>query len=135
MARNKLVTETHTLVYPKGLLQPEDLINSYPLPGFKRRWHALGLDDEDFRALEILVMIDPKRYPVVARTGGLRKARFSPPNWNVGKSGALRVGFAYSEMESKIIWITVYAKHGQADISAAERKQIKKFLASAWRRT
>jgi hypothetical protein len=135
MARNNLVTETHTLRYPKGLMSPEDLVNSYPLRGFKRRWDALGLTEHDLRALEILVMIDPKRYPIMRGTGGLRKCRFSPPGWNVGKSGALRIGYAYSEMESKILWVTAYAKHDKADLEPTERKEIKKMLALAWGRT
>src|SRR5437016_552270 len=122
----KVVTETRTLSYPKGLVNPEDLVNFHPLPGFARRWAQLGLTDEDLRALEVLIMLDPRRAPIIRGTGGLRKIRFVPPGWNVGKSGALRIGYAYSEYESAILLVTAYSKHDKANMSAAERRDTKK---------
>jgi hypothetical protein len=79
-------------------------------------------------------MLGPKHAPVVKGTGGLRKIRFSPPGWNVGKSGALRIGYAYSERESIVLLVTAYAKHDKADLKPAERAAIKKGLRAAWKR-
>ncbi len=130
----KLVHETHTLSYPKGLCNPEDLINFVPFPGFKRRWDELGLTDLDLDALKVILMINPRHAPIVKGAGGLRKIRFSPTAWNVGKSGALRIGYAYSEAESVVLLVTVYSKHDKAEISFRERREIKVLLREAWKR-
>ena len=40
---------------------------------FERRWKALGLDDDDLRALEFAIQADPDRHPVIRiRTGAIR---------------------------------------------------------------
>lgn len=134
MALGDSVTETHTLSYPKGLINPEDFANFVPFPGFKRRWSESGLTDLDLEALKVLIMINPKQAPVMKGTGGLRKIRFSPPGWNVGKSGALRIGYAYSESRSIVLLVTVYAKHDKANLSPKECQDIKALLRIAWSR-
>ena len=42
---------------------------------FSRRWDEMGIGDETLRLLELDIMSDPKKYPVIKGTGGLRKAR------------------------------------------------------------
>jgi hypothetical protein len=134
MAKSKLVTETHTLCYPKGLLNPDDLCNFFLMPKFQRQWAEYGLTDIDLIALKVLIMIDPKRAPIMRGTGGLRKIRFVPPGWNTGKRGALRIGFSYSESESVVLLVTAYAKHDKANISPKERREIRVMLKEAWAR-
>lgn len=57
---------------------------------YTEAWERLGLDSDDLLVLQESILDDPKRYPVVPGTGRLRKIRFAPPSWNVGKSGAIR---------------------------------------------
>lgn len=40
---------------------------------FSRNWDELGFDDEDLRMLELDIMNNPQKYPVMKGTGGLRK--------------------------------------------------------------
>ena len=56
---------------------------------FSRNWDELGFDDEDLRMLELDIMNNPQKYPVMKGTGGLRKARISLDN--KGKSKGARV--------------------------------------------
>src|SRR5258706_5982738 len=130
----KLVTERGILSYPKGIVNPEDLLNFYPFPGFEKRWAALGLTPKDQRALEVAIMTGPKNSQMIKGTGALRKIRFAPRDWNVGKSGALRIGYAYSEQESIVLLVTAYSKHDNADLSPSERRKIKRLLKEAWKR-
>lgn len=40
---------------------------------FSRNWDELGFDDEDLRMLELDIMNNPQKYPVMKGAGGLRK--------------------------------------------------------------
>ena len=42
---------------------------------FSRRWDELGFDDDDLKKLELDIMNNPDKYPIMQGTGGLRKAR------------------------------------------------------------
>ena len=95
---------------------------------FVRSWESLGLVDDDLRALETQIMERPTGAPVVPGTGGLRKARFAPPSWSVGKRGATRVGYSYFELEGTVFLLTVYSKGEKADLTPAERKAIRGLL-------
>jgi len=61
------------------------------LAPFVVAWRRLGLTDEDLSALEQLIMHRPEAGAVMQGTGGVRKLRFAPPSWHMGKSGATRV--------------------------------------------
>lgn len=134
MALGNSGTDTYTLRYPKGLITPVDFANFVLFPGFEQRWKNLGLTGIDLEVLRVAIMVDPKRAPVVRGTGGLRKIRFAPPRWNVGKSGALRIGYAYSEQRSVVLLVTAFAKHEKATLSPGECKAIKCLLKEAWAR-
>jgi hypothetical protein len=45
-----------------------------------------------------------------------------------GKSGAMRVGFAYFRSKSAIIVVAMFAKNDAANFTAAERNEIAKWL-------
>lgn len=47
------------------------------------------VSDEDYRSLQIALMLRPEQGPVVRGGGGLRKVRWARPGG--GKSGGLRV--------------------------------------------
>ena len=97
-----------------------------------REWDRLGLDDDDLRELEQLILGDPDEGAVVPGTGGLRKLRFSPSRWHRGKRGALRVGYAHNARLEKVAVIAVYAKADQSDLTAGERRDIKQLLDRFW---
>jgi hypothetical protein len=87
--------EDRIVVYSRNLKRPEDWVHFVHFPYFVSRWRECGFDDDDLRALEVLIMAGPDKAPVVAGTGGLRKIRFARSDGNRGKSGGARIGYAY----------------------------------------
>jgi hypothetical protein len=97
---------------------------------FASQWRRLGLTDDDLRKLENLLLADPNVGKPMAGTGGLRKMRFSPPSWHTGKSGATRVGYSYFPVFETIYLIALYAKQEKDNLTASERNQVRKVLAT-----
>jgi hypothetical protein len=102
------------------------------LAGFAREWDRLGLQDDDLRELEQLILSDPDSGALVQGTGGLRKLRFSPSRWRRGKRGALRVGYSQNARLEKVAVIAVYTKADQSDLTPGERRDIKQLLERFW---
>ncbi len=94
---------------------------------FSRKWDDLGLDDEILRKLEIDIMKNPDKYPIIQGTGGLRKARIVIDD-NKGKSGGARVCFVDFVFAETVYLITVYGKKEKANLSKGERNNIKKVI-------
>jgi len=114
------------LQYPAHWFDPEDLLSFIELRPFQRRWQQVGLGDKDLQALQVLIMLHPRGGAVIEGTGGLRKLRFSPPQWGKGKSGALRVCYSYVQEVGVVILALVYAKGEKDDLTKAERDIIRK---------
>jgi hypothetical protein len=96
---------------------------------FDRRWQALGLDDDDPRALEVAIQADPDEPPLVRGTGGLRKIRFAPHGSGRGKSSSFRVGYAHFPDPGIVLLLQVWAKNEKANLSQAERHAVAAALA------
>jgi len=94
----------------------DSLFEFFELAPFVRRWEAWGFPDEELGNLQIEIMADPRRHPVIQGTKGLRKMRYSPVSWSRGKSGALRVCYVYFERFETIILVIAYAKNEMDDI-------------------
>jgi mRNA-degrading endonuclease RelE of RelBE toxin-antitoxin system len=107
-----------------GEFDPTQWPKFIELPGFSRAWSALGLDDGDLTALQTAILNGPERHPVVSGTGGLRKIRFARPGGGRGKSGGYRVCYACFLVDGVVILAMVYGKNEQADLTAAQRKDI-----------
>ena len=95
---------------------------------FTRRWQALGCNDADLRALQMDLLEDPTGWPVVPGAGGWRKARFAPPSWGAGKSGAVRVYYAELPEVGLIILGTAFAKTEASDLGPKEKKALAALL-------
>lgn len=94
---------------------------------FSFNWDRLGFRDDDMRRLELDIMSNLNRYPILQGTGGLRKARFAFKNQ--GKSGGVRVCYVDFAIKETIYLITVYHKNEKDNLSRAERNDIKKMIA------
>lgn len=104
-----------TLRYPQHRFKPEDLLDFIELPVFTKRWEKLGLDDEDdLTALQLMIMTDPKAAKPIEGTKGIRKLRFAPAKWNVGKRGAARVLYVHFDEFGIVILALIYGK-GEVD--------------------
>lgn len=97
------------------------------LPPFER-YRAEYLDDEGFRALQAMLMKNPGAGDVIQGTGGLRKVRFADEKRQKGKRGGIRVIY-YWWLDGAQFWLfTLYGKDVQDDLSADQKKALKKLL-------
>ncbi len=93
-------------------------------PAFLRDWERLGLDGEDLRALELEILKEPTRAPVIKGTAGLRKHRFSGRKSTRGKSGANRVCYVHLPEFGTIALAVVFGKNEKDDLSPVDRHAI-----------
>lgn len=98
------------------------------LDGFSDEWSELGLNDDDLYALQVAIMANPAASPVIEGTGGLRKLRFAPAKWNVGKSNAARVCYVYFESYSIVLLVAAYSHKEKDNLSASEKAGIKAYI-------
>lgn len=103
------------------------------LAEFIDRCRRLKLIDDDIRELESMLDINPDVGQVIAGAGGVRKLRFSPSRWHRGKSGATRVCYLYYQVHSLIVFVTVYAKNEQANLTPDQKKYMQRLSAEITR--
>lgn len=97
------------------------------LSAFAREWKRLELTDEDLQSLEMAIMASPDGPPIVAGTGGLRKIRFAGGPGS-GKSGGVRVCYAYFSGFGLVYLCAVFAKSDKANLTVAERNAYRKVI-------
>lgn len=96
------------------------------VPSFTKKWQELGLDDDDLRTLEEILLKDPKAGAAIRGTGGIRKIRI--PMENVGKRSGGRVIYVDIEVKECIYLLNVYAKHEKIDLTEKEKNLLKKLV-------
>jgi hypothetical protein len=93
-------------------------------PAFTRYLHDY-LDDEQYQALQTVLVNHPETGDVMPGTGGFRKMRWSDPERGKGRRGGLRLIYYYFPAEQQIWLMTLYGKNESADLSPAEKKALK----------
>jgi hypothetical protein len=93
------------------------------VPMFTKKWKELGLTDDDLRALQNILLENPKIGKAIQGTGGLRKIRI--PLENSGKRGGGRVIYVDVELKETIFFINAYAKNEKDDLTEEEKKAFK----------
>ena len=78
------------------------------------------LDDEEYRSLQIALMLRPEQGPVIRGTGGLRKVRWAKPG--SGKRGGLRVIYYWTPAERTFYMLFAYSKNEQGDLTPAQAR-------------
>lgn len=91
-------------------------------PFFTKKWHELGLTDDDLRTLQNRLLEDSKIGDVIQGTGSLRKIRI--PYGKQGKRGGARVVYIDVEIKEKIHLINVYTKNEKTDLTPDEKRAI-----------
>ena len=98
------------------------------VPLFTKRWHEIGLTDDDLIKLQIMLLKDPESGPVIEGTSGIRKVRF--PLEHRGKSGSVRVCYTdFAEYEVTYL-ITAFTKKEQENLTDDEKKVLRKLVKS-----
>ena len=80
------------------------------------------IDDDEYRSLQIALMLRPEQGPVIRGTGGLRKVRWARPGG--GKRGGLRVVYYWAPSESAFFMLYAYSKNDQGDLTAAQARAL-----------
>ena len=81
-------------------------------PVFTKRVKEL-LPDEDYRALQIALLLRPEQGPLIKSGAGLRKVRWAPRG--VGKRGGVRVIYFWRPVDQAFYMLFAYAKTEQED--------------------
>jgi mRNA-degrading endonuclease RelE of RelBE toxin-antitoxin system len=76
-------------------------------PVFTKRVKDL-LPDEDYRTLQIALVLRPEQGPLIKGGGGLRKVRWAPKG--VGRRGGVRVIYYWQPDEQVFYMLFVYGK-------------------------
>lgn len=95
------------------------------VPQFTKKWQALGLTDDNLKALEEELLNDPKAGDAIKGTGGIRKIRIPMENRGKGKRGGARVIYVDIELKETIYFINVYTKDEKDDLTEEEKKAFK----------
>jgi len=86
-------------------------------PVFTRAIEDL-LDDEEYRSLQVGLLVRPDLGSVIPRSGGLRKMRWSLPG--EGKRGGIRVIYYWDAPSETFYMLYVYRKNVQEDLTAQQ---------------
>jgi hypothetical protein len=80
------------------------------------------LDDDEYRSLQIALMLRPEQGPLIRGAGGLRKVRWAKAG--SGKRGGLRVIYYWTPMESTFYMLYAYSKNEQDDLTPAQARRL-----------
>ena len=93
---------------------------------FRRSWKAMGLDDDDCKALEKILLANPQLGDVIEGTGGARKMRIQLEGR--GKSGGGRVIYVDVYEKEKLHLLLAYPKSVQDDLTPEQTRQIRMLI-------
>ena len=65
-------------------------------------------------------MANPQAGQPMRGTNGLRKLRYAPRSWGMGKSGAMRVCYVSFPRLAHVLLVDLYAKNDKANLTAAQ---------------
>ena len=85
-------------------------------------------DDRVLESIQNELVQDPVRWPVIRGTNGARKGRLADPRSGSGKSGGFRYLYVYFPNRGRIHLLFMFAKHEQANLSAAQKKVIARMI-------
>jgi hypothetical protein len=102
------------------------LVTVAETPLFASQAEKVWSDDER-EAFVNYIAANPEEGDVIAETGGVRKVRWA--RLGMGKRGGTRVIYFYQHAERPLYLLLVYAKARKEDLSADEKKAVRKLVA------
>ena len=93
-------------------------------PSYLSAARSAGLDDELRAEIVRMIAENPTMGDLLEGTGGFRKFRVARPGG--GKSGGYRVVSYFWAEDIPVFLITVFAKNQRANLTMAERNELKK---------
>ena len=89
---------------------------------FERSWAAAGLNGDDLRELENLLLVNPDAGAVIPGLNGCRKLRIQLPGR--GKSGGARVVYVDVVIKEKIFLLLAYPKNVQENLTSEQKRNL-----------
>ncbi|MCX6158476.1 MAG: type II toxin-antitoxin system RelE/ParE family toxin [Ignavibacteriae bacterium] len=93
---------------------------------FWKLWVDSGLEDDDLKEVEDVLIKNPDLGDVIKSTGGLRKLRWGAKG--MGKSGGIRILYVDFPKYEQLFFITLLRKSEVADLSSDLKKAIAKLI-------
>lgn len=84
------------------------------------------LDDEQYRCLQLALLLRPELGSVIRRSGGLRKARWALPG--KGKRGSIRIIYFWDEPSETFYMLYAFRKNEQEDLTAQQLKVLSRLV-------
>jgi len=84
------------------------------------------LSAEEYRKLQMALILHPGMGPIIPGSGGLRKVR-----WSIGgrgKSGGVRTIYYWAVAADQILMLFLYAKNEQEDLTPDQLKVLRKIV-------
>ena len=94
---------------------------------FDEDWKNAGLNDEDLRELEQMLITNPKAGDVIPGLSGGRKIRFAANGR--GKSGGVRVVYVDIVVREHIYLLLAYPKNVRTNITSEQKRMLNKLIA------
>jgi len=85
------------------------------------------MGDDEYRALQWLLVRDPKKGSLIPGGGGLRKVRWLSRSKQKGKSGGIRVIY-YIQSQGNLYMIFAYDKSKQGDLTKDQLRQLRAYV-------
>jgi len=103
-------------------------------PAFLASARDEGISDDERASMVSYLGLNPDAGEIMPGTGGARKLRFA--GRGKGKSGGYRIVTFYADADMPVFLLDVYSKDSQANLSNAERNELRGILSelpNAWR--
>jgi len=81
------------------------------------------MSDDEYRELQVALVVRPDLGDLIAGSGGLRKVRWSLPGQ--GKRGGVRIIYYWVVEDEHIRMLYAYPKGNQANLTQKQLKQLK----------
>lgn len=106
---------------PLAYIYPEILETAV----FTRQVQA-AMSAEEYRLLQVTLVLRPDAGAVIPRSGGLRKLRWALPGR--GKRGGARVIYYWKTRAGRIVLLYLYPKNTRSTLSSSELRALRKVV-------
>ena len=89
------------------------------------------LGNEAYSALQFSLLLRPEQGPLIPRSGGLRKLRWSATGR--GKRGGVRVIYHWHRQSETLFLLYLYAKNEQAELTVQQLKRLGRIVREEFR--